>query len=137
MKIEFEVSALIPAKPERVFEAWLDSGKHSAMTGGKALVSATEGEKFEAWDQYISGQNLEVEAPRRILQKWRTTEFEEKDEYSLLEILFLPDDEGTLITIHHSNLPEHGMQYKQGWVDAYFEPMKAYFSSSKSGTATS
>jgi len=24
-------------------------------------------------------------------------------------------------------LPEDGMRYKQGWVDYYFEPMKAYF----------
>ena len=127
MSIKFEVSDLIPAPPEAIFAAWLNSGQHAKMTGGQAKVSAKIGEKFEAWDGYIEGINLELEAPKRILQYWRTSEFEESDQDSLLEILLQAEGNGTRITILHSNLPEHGMQYQQGWVDAYFTPMKAYF----------
>ncbi len=43
------------------------------------------------------------------------------------KINFYAHDEGTLITIRHSKLPAHGMQYQQGWIDAYFAPMKSYF----------
>jgi len=130
MALEFEVSAKIDATPERIYAAWLDSQSHSDMTGGQAVVSAVEGERFEAWDGYISGLNLELESPRRIRQSWRTTEFAEDDEDSLLEVTFEPEGQGTLLRLRHWNLPDHGMQYRQGWVDAYFEPMKAYFESS-------
>jgi uncharacterized protein YndB with AHSA1/START domain len=129
MSVQFEVSGFVPAPPEEVFDAWLDSESHSGMTGGAATVSSEAGESFEAWDGYIQGINLELERPVRILQKWRTSEFEETDKDSLLEVLFEEEGEGTRIIIRHSDLPEHGMQYQQGWIDSYFEPMKAYFES--------
>lgn len=127
MKIQFEVSDLIPAAPEDIYNAWLNSKKHSDMTGGQANVSSKTGDSFDAWDGYIQGRNLVLELPGRILQSWRTTEFDDSDQDSLLEILFDTAGDGTKITIRHSNLPEHGMQYKQGWIDAYFIPMKTYF----------
>ncbi|MBT3188525.1 MAG: hypothetical protein HN736_03785 [Anaerolineae bacterium] len=127
MSIEFEVSDLIPASPDVVYTAWLDSDEHTKMTGGQAKVSAKVGERFEAWDGYIQGKNLELDSPKRILQNWRTSEFEDSENDSLLEILFEAEQDETRIVIRHSNLPEHGMQYQQGWVDAYFIPMKAYF----------
>ena len=127
MSIEFEVSDLIPASPDVVYTAWLDSDEHTKMTGGQAKVSAKVGERFEAWDGYIQGKNLELDSPKRILQNWRTSEFEDSENDSLLEILFEAEQDDTRIVIRHSNLPEHGMQYQQGWVDAYFIPMKAYF----------
>jgi activator of HSP90 ATPase len=127
MKIEFEVSDLIPATPEAIYGAWLSSDGHSTMTGSPATVSDVIGQSFEAWDGYIQGTNLELESPNRILQNWRTVEFEDSDPDSLLEILLERIGEGTRITIRHSNLPDHGMQYQQGWIDAYFNPMKAYF----------
>lgn len=125
--MEFEVSGIIGAVPNIVYEAWLDSEKHSGMTGGKAEVSDIAGAPFQAWDGYIEGINLELVPGKRILQHWRTSEFEESDEDSLLEILFEPEENRTRVTIKHSNLPVHGMQYKQGWVDNYFEPMNDYF----------
>ena len=127
MGIQFEVSDVIPASPEAVYNAWLNSEEHGLMTGGSAQVSAVVGDTFEAWDGYIQGKNLELESPKRILQSWRTSEFEDSEEDSLLEVLFTPEGKETRVTIRHSNLPKHGMQYKQGWVDSYFTPMKEYF----------
>jgi uncharacterized protein YndB with AHSA1/START domain len=127
MGVQFEVSDVIPATPEVVYNAWLNSEEHGLMTGSSAQVSAVIGDTFEAWDGYIQGKNLELEAPKRILQSWRTSEFEESEEDSLLEVLFKPEGKKTRLTIRHSNLPKHGMQYKQGWVDSYFTPMNEYF----------
>ena len=131
MKIEFNVSDLIPATPKEVYAAWLDSEKHTNMTGGKADVTDVIGATFLAWDGYIEGINLELDPGKRILQHWRTSEFEDADEDSLLEVLFKVESGHTRITIRHSNLPEHGMQYKQGWVDSYFTPMQVYFQEAK------
>lgn len=127
MNKKFEVSELIPAPPEELFNAWLDSKIHSEMTGGEANVSSNEGDIFDAWDGYIKGKNLELNFPNRILQSWRTTEFAEDEEDSLLEILFEPSGDGTKVSIQHSKLPQHGMQYQEGWFEAYFNPMKTYF----------
>ena len=135
MNVEFEVSDIIPASQNQVYSAWLNSKEHSAMTGSPARVSADIGDKFEAWNGYIRGKNLELEQSRRILQYWRTSEFDDSDKDSLLEIIFEKAENGTRITIRHSHLPEHGMQYQQGWRDAYFTPMKAYFETrSQKGT---
>lgn len=128
--VEFEVSDFIPAAPDRVYSAWLDSDEHTEMTGGHARVSSIVGGKFEAWDGYIQGTNLELEPSGRILQLWRTSEFEDDDQDSLLEILFESVENGTSVIIRHTRLPEHGMQYQQGWRDSYLTPMKAYFGTS-------
>jgi activator of HSP90 ATPase len=129
MKIEFEISAEIDATSNQIYEAWLNSELHSAMTGGEAKVSGKEGESFEAWDGYIRGKNLELETNHRILQQWRTSEFDDSDEDSLLEIVLESQNNKTHVIIRHTNLPDHGLQYKQGWVDAYFTPMNKFFTS--------
>jgi uncharacterized protein YndB with AHSA1/START domain len=127
MSVEFEVSTVILAPAKELYDAWLDSERHTKMTGGAAETSAVVGARFTAWDGYIEGKNLELDEPDRIVQSWRTSEFDGSDPYSLLEVLFEPVDGGTRLTIRHSSLPPHGTQYEQGWVDNYFEPMKKYF----------
>ncbi|MEY2924472.1 MAG: hypothetical protein RLZZ337_1020 [Bacteroidota bacterium] len=129
--MDFTVKAIIPAKRKELYKAWLSSKKHSKMTGAEAQVSDEVGGVFLAWDGYISGTNLILKDKKRIVQFWRTTEFGDDEPNSQLEILFEKVKDGTEITINHTNLPEQGMQYKQGWIDHYFEPMKAYFSKKK------
>lgn len=130
MAIDFEVSAIIPASPEEVYDAWLDSARHAAMTGGTAEVNNREAESFYAWDEYISGKNKDLHRPDKIVQFWRTVEFAETEPDSLLEINLRAVDGGTEIVLRHSNLPAHGEQYRSGWVENYFNPMKEYFSKS-------
>ena len=127
MQVQFEISAIFDATPKQIYDAWLDSEKHSAMTGGEAMVSAVEGETFEAWDGYIQGRNIRLEENKKIVQHWRTREFTDSEEDSLLEVILFPKSGGTFLTIRHSRLPAHGMQYKQGWVDSYLNPMVKYF----------
>jgi uncharacterized protein YndB with AHSA1/START domain len=126
---KFEMSEIFSKPPQEVYDAWLDSKTHSKMTGGKAKVSDKVGDSFEAWDGYISGKNLELVPGKRILQSWRTVEFADDEEDSLLELLFEPAKAGTKLVLKHSKLPSHGGQYEQGWIDSYFEPMKDYFES--------
>lgn len=124
----FTVSALIPATKESIYNAWLDSNEHAAMTGTKsANASNKNGDTFMAHDGYISGKNIELTPSSKIIQHWRTKEFTASDPDSLIVVTLDDADGGTLLTLTHSQLPEHGMQYKSGWVTHYFEPMKRYF----------
>jgi len=48
------------------------------------------------------------------------------------EVLFEEAKGGTKITIIHSDIPEgQGEEYKEGWLDFYFKPMKEYFKKKK------
>jgi len=127
MKESFTISTLIAATPVAVYKAWLNSRKHSAMTGGEAKVSALKGKTFTTWDGYISGKNIELVPHSQIVQSWRTTEFDDEDEDSHVEIILEPVAEGCKISLIHTNIPEGQTQYKKGWEDFYFTPMREYF----------
>ncbi|MBI4202481.1 MAG: SRPBCC domain-containing protein, partial [Chloroflexi bacterium] len=68
MPESIKLSAVIPATPERIYQAWLDSREHAAFTGGAATVEAKVGGRFTAWDGYIQGTIQALEPGRRILQ---------------------------------------------------------------------
>ncbi len=128
MPIEFTVSDTIPAAPEAVFEAWMSSAGHAAMTGAEATVDPRVGGEFQAWDGYISGRTLELEAGRRIVQSWRTTEFADDDPDSQIEVLLAPEGGGTRLTLRHTGVPDGQPDYEEGWQESYFDPMREYFS---------
>jgi activator of HSP90 ATPase len=125
---DFALTAVVPASPQEVYDAWLDSRAHSAMTGGKARVSAKPGAAFTAWDGYISGRNVTLEPGRRIMQTWRTTKFAKADPDSEIEVLLAAVEGGTRLTLHHTNVPDGHTSYRDGgWQENYFAPMKEYF----------
>ena len=125
-----QVSGVVRAPPDRIYEAWLDSAEHSAMTGGRATIDANVGGRFTAWDGYIEGSTLELEPGRRIVQRWRTSEFPPGAADSLVEIRLEPLEEGTRIIFLHSEIPEgQRAKYEQAWREQYLDPMDRYFAS--------
>lgn len=125
--IEFTVSDTIPASPAEIYQAWLSSEGHTAMTGGEANCSDQVGGEFDVWDGYISGTNIELEQDRRIVQAWRTSQFSDSEPDSQVEITLKAVDGGTLVTLHHTSVPDDGDHYRGGWEDHYFNPMKEHF----------
>lgn len=124
---EFTISASFPATPQQVYDAWLDGEKHTEMTGGEATGRAQIGTSFTAWDGYISGTNLELEAGKRIVQSWRTTEFDEEDDPSRVEITLQATEDGCELTLRHTEIPKGQPDYNVGWHEHYFAPMADYF----------
>ena len=123
---------VIPASPEEVYDAFMDAKKHSAFTGAKAPSDAKVGGEFSAWDGYITGKNLELEKGKRIVQEWITTEWPEGYQPSKFELTFTKVKGGTEITMVHSNIPaEQADEYKQGWIDNYWDLLKDYFTKKK------
>jgi activator of HSP90 ATPase len=125
--MEFQLEAFIKASPQRIYEAWLDSDEHTAMTGGDALITDEIDDKFTAWDGYIWGNNLELRPYEYIKQSWKTSDFDEDQDYSILEVFLEPHEDGTRIILKHTNLTYKDEQYKKGWQENYFDPMKTYF----------
>ena len=128
MGYDFEVSDILPGTPDDIYAAWMSSAGHSAMTGAEAHVDPCVGGDFDAWDGYITGRTEALEPGRRIVQSWRTSEFEDAHTDSRIEVLLEPVDEGTRVTIRHTNVPPGQLGYEQGgWQESYFEPMRGYF----------
>ena len=130
--MEFTLKTKIEATAEQIYRAWLSGDGHTNMTGGTATVSDKIGDKFTAWDGYIEGQNIILEPFNRILQSWRTSQFEEGEEDSKTEILLNEINGQTELTLIHTNVPESGEHYIKGWDNHYFQPMKKYFSKKNS-----
>jgi activator of HSP90 ATPase len=119
---------VVPAQPAEVFKAFVDPRVHAAFTGAAATGSARVGGRFSAWDGYISGVNRVVERSRRLVQDWKTTEWPEGAEPSQVEFVFKAVKGGTEIRMVHSQVPAgQADSYRQGWIDYYWEPLKAYF----------
>ena len=132
MPYTFTLTTTIPASPEEIYQAWLDSLAHSEMTGGAATMSEQVGAEVSAWDGYISGRNLELVPGERIVQSWRTSEFADEHGDSIITIVLRKRRGRTLLTLEHSNVPDEQRSYEEGgWQANYFEPMVAYFTERK------
>jgi uncharacterized protein YndB with AHSA1/START domain len=132
MPYAFTLTTTVPASAQEIYEAWLDSLAHSEMTGSEAVMSDEVGAEVAAWDGYITGRNLELAPGERIVQSWRTTEFEDEHEDSILTVTLEEVEDGTLLTLVHSQVPDGQTSYEEGgWQQHYFEPMKAYFAERK------
>jgi len=127
MTTNFKIKKHINASPSEIYKSWLDGALHAQMTGGEATGKPEVESQFTAWDGYISGKNVELEPDKRIVQSWRTTEFDANDDDSKLEIDLIPTGSGCSLILTHSNIPDGQPDYEQGWEDHYFKPMVDFF----------
>lgn len=120
--------AVIPAPPDKVYQALVQARLHAAFTGAAATGAARVGGKFTAWDGYIMGVHRELVPDQRIVQDWWTTEWPEGAQPSKLEWTLAPAKGGTALTMRHTGVPaEQADSLRQGWIDFYWEPLKAWF----------
>ena len=125
--MEFTVTTTIKATAKQIYKSWLSTQGHTKMTGGVAFVSDKVGDSFTAWDDYVTGENLILEPYNRIVQSWRSKNFEDHEPDSQIEVILSEKDNETTLTLKHTNVPKSGEHYKKGWEEHYFTPMKKYF----------
>lgn len=117
------------AAAKDIYDAWLDSERHSIMTGEKATISREIGGTFTAWGGYISGKNLLLIPNKKIVQSWRSSEFPDDAADSILSIQLIEAQGITEVDLEHKDIPPgQGLQYRAGWIDYYANPMQSYFS---------
>jgi activator of HSP90 ATPase len=119
---------LLPATPGEVYEAIVDLRIHAAFTAAAATGSRRVGGRFSACDGYITGFHRELVPGERIVQDWTTTEWPEGAPPSRLELTLKRAGRATELRMVHSNVPaSQAAGYRQGWIDYYWTPLKAYF----------
>lgn len=123
-----QMTAVLPADPHRVYEAWLDPSEHAAFTGFAATIDPVIGGVFRGGDGYFEGQLLWLDPGRRIVQTFRTAEFPPDAKPSLVELQLEACEEGTRFTLLHTSIPAgQRSTYEDGWRAHYLEPLVAWF----------
>ena len=117
-------SITLKASPHEVYEALMDSAKHSQFTGAEAHIGRGIGDKFTAYDGSLDGVNLELIPDKKIVQSWRSSDWPE-GHYSRVTFTLKEVDSGTRLTFTQSGIPEQHMEdIRRGWHDYYWTPLK-------------
>ena len=119
----------LPGTPHEVYEALMDSAKHSAFTGEPATISREVGGQFTASDGYITGVNLELVPDTRIVQQWHASDWsDEAQSRATFALTAVPA--GTRLTFTHSGVPDDVYEdIRSGWIEYYWDPLKAWLQS--------
>jgi activator of HSP90 ATPase len=114
------------ATPHDVYEALMDSKKHTEFTEAKAVMSRNVGGKFTAFDDWASGTNVELVKDKKIVQTWRGADWPE-GHYSTITFALKQKGNETVLDFTQTEIPEDLYDdIKQGWVDWYWNKLKAY-----------
>ena len=120
-------NCVIKASPHEIFEAIMDSKKHSEFTGGKAVISRKINGKFTAYEGYIQGKNLNIIKDKKIIQSWTCVDWE-PNEISKIIFYLKKIKDGTKIEFLQYNLPDRFYkEISKGWKEHYWEKLKDYF----------
>jgi activator of HSP90 ATPase len=119
-------TATFKADPHEIFEMLMDSKKHSAFTRSKASISRKAGGKISAYDGYISGENMEIVNDKKIVQKWRGSDWPENHfSIATFDIKRIPG--GTKLAFTQTDVPEDQYEsIKEGWGEYYCDKMKKF-----------
>ena len=121
----------IKASPHAIYEALMDSRKHTAFSGMPARISRKPGGRFTAYGSYLSGVNLELVSDKKIVQFWRSKNWP-KFHYSTVTFELRRVKDGTRLSFTQVGVPDNDYRAKKrGWIRSYWEPIKAMLEKSR------
>jgi activator of HSP90 ATPase len=125
-----------PAK--KVYELIMDRSKHAAFTGANVIMSKRINGKFDVFDGYCTGYNIELIDGEKIVQAWHFQEDGWPDNhYSICTFKFRQIGNKTKLNFTQTEVPEHKVEeLKGGWKDFYWNPMKTYLKTGMRKVAT-
>ena len=119
----------ISAKPQEVYEAFVDAKKHGEFTGAKVKFDAKVGGKFDIWGGELTGENVEFVKGKKIVQKWRASDWPEGHFSDLTINLESENDETRLVLVQEYVPDDKADEIDDGWHEYYWKPMNEYFKS--------
>jgi len=116
------------APPQKVYELIMDQKKHAAFTNSKVVMSKEINGKFDVFDGYCSGYNIELIDGEKIVQAWNFVEDGwPSDHYSICTFTFKHIETGTKLVFSQTLIPAHkAEELKSGWKEFYWKPMKEF-----------
>jgi activator of HSP90 ATPase len=119
-------TASFKTDPAKLYELLMDSKKHSAFTEADAKISKNVGGKFEAYDGWIEGKNIKLVPNKKIVQKWRGSDWPESH-FSVVTFELKRKGTGTLLVFTQKGVPVSVYRdISSGWKEHYWTKMKRY-----------
>ncbi|KAI8374283.1 activator of Hsp90 ATPase [Radiomyces spectabilis] len=119
--IEFQTSA------HELFETLLDPQRASVWTRGPAQVSKQVGSKFQFFNGNVSGEILEVEPDKKIVQSWRLASWP-AGHYSTVTMTFNQGNDNVELTVKQTGVPIGEEELTQrNWAGYYWRAIKQSF----------
>jgi uncharacterized protein YndB with AHSA1/START domain len=128
--VKLQLSKILPASPEEVFELWLDpeSVKYWMCPGDTSVAYIELDPRVEgafridmrtpSGEVYThTGKYLEIQPPRKLVFTWISSAT--ANQSSLVTIMLFPHDDGCRLELTHERLPgdEAVIKHRQGWAD--------------------
>jgi activator of HSP90 ATPase len=116
----------MPANPQRIYDALLDSKQFAAFTGAPAEINREAGGAFSQFGGLIVGRNIEFLPNQRIVQAWRPASWD-PGIYSIVKFELEARGSQTRIVLDHTGFPEGSFRHlNAGWHGHYWEPLKKF-----------
>jgi len=117
----------VPIEPHAVYETWVDSRRHSALTGLPCAIDARPNGEFRVGENLIEGTFLELLPAQRIIQTWKIAAYGwPADHFSTLHLELRPERLRTVITLEQRDVPRACLPIiEAGWDSYYWQPMAA------------
>jgi uncharacterized protein YndB with AHSA1/START domain len=116
---------IVPEEPEIVYAALTNPVTLQVWTGANAEMSTEPGSSFSLWDGDITGENLEFETGKMIVQRW---DFDTQEPPSIVTIKLHPHKRGTSVELRHTNIPDEVYEeFAEGWDNSYFGALIEFY----------
>lgn len=116
-----ELEVRIQARPETVFEFFVDPQKMRRWKGTEAELDPRPGGRYRvsgiAGGATVVGEFVEIDPPRRLVFTWGWEGDEEVPPgSSTVEVTLTPDGDATVLHLVHRDLPAgQGPSHMEGW----------------------
>ncbi len=113
--------------PATLFELYTSQTKHIEVTGAPAIISDQLGEPFNLYNGFCFGENIELKKNKLIIQSWRTDNWPDGVDDSIVIIRLIEDGGDTYLYLTHAGLPEEMAEsLSNGWKEFYWNKWKTY-----------
>jgi len=110
-----------------LFMCLVDPNRVKAYAGSDAVVSKDVGGAFKLFGGYVEGENLEVDFPKKLVQKWRFNKWPQ-GHYSTVTISFEESGGKTHLTLTQTGVPEDDKEHTEsGWDTNFWSRIKGIF----------
>jgi len=112
---------------EELYMSLIDPNRVKAYAGGDAEMKSEVGGKFKLFGGYVTGENVSLERPNKIVQKWRMSNWPE-GHYSNVIFDIEQKESKVHLKLTQTDVPESEKQTTQaGWSSNYFNRIKGIF----------
>jgi len=123
----FTLTEKFMCSPTDLFECFIDNARVKAYAGGDATVSREKGGKFRLFGGSVEGENIEVDYPKKLVQKWRFNTWPD-GHYSTVTISLEEKNGKTICHLTQAGVPQEDKERtEKGWSINFWTRIKGIF----------